>query len=122
MRTDDCVEDDFTTLRTISNIIGVSLERKRADKALKASEGKYQTLVEKGNDGIIIIQDGLLKYGNQKMADITGFSVEEEMGKPFVDFISSDYKKVVHERYMKRLNGESVPSTYEIKIISKYGV
>ncbi|WP_445475668.1 sensor histidine kinase [Methanococcoides methylutens] len=121
MNTEECVDDDFTLFHTVSNIIGVSIERKNAEKALKASEDKYQTLVEKGNDGIIILQDGLLKYGNQRMAEMTGFSIEEEMEKPFVDFISPEYKKLVQERYMKRLKGEYVPDSYEIKIIAKDG-
>jgi PAS domain S-box-containing protein len=105
----------------VANIIGASLEHKKAERALKASENKYHNLVEKGNDGIIILQDGLIKYGNQKMANITGFSIEEELEKPFIEFISPDYKELVQERHMKRLSGEEVCSNYEIEIISKDG-
>jgi len=39
-------------------------ERKQVELALKASEKKYSTLVERGNDGIVIIQDGLVKFFN----------------------------------------------------------
>ncbi|MCD4806790.1 MAG: PAS domain S-box protein [Methanococcoides sp.] len=114
-------EEDISLLRMVANIIGASLEHNKAEKALKASENKYQTLVEKGNDGIIILQDGLIKYGNQTMESITGFSIEEELENPFIDFISPEYKELVQERYMKRLRGEEVSTNYEIEIISKEG-
>ncbi|WP_445474494.1 ATP-binding protein [Methanococcoides methylutens] len=113
--------EDINILRMATDIIGASLERKRSYDALKTSEDKYQNLVEKGNDGIIIIQDGLVRYGNQRMTDITGLSIKEEVGKTFIDFISPKYKELVQERYSKILSGEYVPSSYEIKIISKDG-
>jgi len=96
-------------------------QRKRMEEALKASEKKYSTLVEKGNDGIIIIQDGLLKFVNPPIAKITGFSKEEAVGKPFTSFVSPEYKKLVLERYKKRLKGEKVPEKYEIEIVAKNG-
>ncbi|HEY9206715.1 MAG TPA: PAS domain S-box protein [Candidatus Methanoperedens sp.] len=94
-------------------------ERKRAEMALKTSEKKYSTLVEKGNDGIVIVQDGRLKFANSKMVEITGFNVEDAMGKPFIDFISPDFKEFVLSRYKKRMAGEHVPNKCEIEIISR---
>ena len=41
-------------------------KRKNTEASLKASEKKYSTLVENGNDGIIIIQDDLVKFSNKK--------------------------------------------------------
>jgi PAS domain S-box-containing protein len=79
----------------------------------------YSTLVEKSNDGIIIIQDERLIYANPKMTALTGFSLEEITGKPFVDFISPEYRPMVLERYQRRLAGENVTNQYEIEIVSK---
>lgn len=86
---------------------------------LVKEEKIYSILVEKGNDGIIIIQDGLLKFINPKMSEITGFSPEEGLGKPFIDFAAPECAKSLKDRYEKRMAGEEVPSKYEIKIISK---
>lgn len=86
---------------------------------LRRSEEKYSTLVEKGNDGIIIIQDGLLRFVNSTMAELTGFTVEEATGRPFLDFISPAFREFTIEMYQARLAGEEVPSKYEIDIISK---
>ncbi|MEW6087763.1 MAG: PAS domain S-box protein [bacterium] len=96
-------------------------ERKKNEEKLKASEEKYSTLVENGNDGIIILQDNALKYVNSIICKMTGFTREELIGKPFLNYVSPGYKKIVMERYEKRLEGHNVPSRYEIEIFAKDG-
>lgn len=96
-------------------------ECKRAELALQASEKKYSTIVEQGNDGIVIVQDGRLKFANPIMTIITGFTLQEAIGKPFTDFISPQYRKLVIEKYEDRLSGKEFSSKYEIELISKNG-
>jgi PAS domain S-box-containing protein len=96
-------------------------ERKRVELALQASEKKYSTIVEKGNDGIVIIQDGKLKFANQMMAKITGLALHESIGKPYTDFISPQYRKLAVEKYEGRLAGKEFSNKYEIELISKNG-
>lgn len=95
--------------------------RIQADEARQLSERKYLTLVEKGNDGIIIIKDGLLEFVNSKMAEMGGYTSEEIIGKPFFNFVSQEYKEIVIKNYKKRLSGDITPNNYEIEIISKAG-
>ncbi len=102
-------------------IIADITERKQAEVALQISERKYSTLVEKGNDGIIIIKDGLLEFANSKMAQIAGYTIEEVIGKSIIDFVSLEYKELVIENYKKRFSGEEILNNYEIEIISKDG-
>jgi PAS domain S-box-containing protein len=96
-------------------------DRKNAENALKRSEEKYSTLVEKGNDGIVILQDGLVKFLNSKISEITGFLVEEGLEKPFIDFVSPEYRKLLMERYKRRITGEKIPNRYEAELLSKEG-
>ncbi|MDD4498128.1 MAG: PAS domain S-box protein, partial [Methanosarcinaceae archaeon] len=95
-------------------------ERKKVEEALRASEEKYSTIVEKGNDGIFIVQDGIIKYANSKMAEISSYSPEELVGNSAFDIISEEYRKIVIENYKIRLSGNTlVPQKYEINMISK---
>jgi PAS domain S-box-containing protein len=96
-------------------------ERKKAEQALQESEEKYSTIVERGNDGIIIIQDGLLKFVNTPLTIITGLTPEETIGKQFLDLVSPTYREMVSDRYKKRISGEEPPNRYEIEILSKDG-
>lgn len=105
---------------------GIAVLRKRqeldiATENLAQSEKKYSTLVEESNDGIIIIQDGEIKFANTEIIEMTGFQLDETIGKTLVDFVSPRYKELVSERYKRRMAGEDVPNRYEIEINRKDG-
>jgi two-component system NtrC family sensor kinase len=95
------------------------LEQELAER--KKAEEKYTTLVEQSNDGIIIIQDGLVKFANSKMVKMTGFSLEEVIGKPFLKFVSPEYQASVMENYRRRVAGEPTPNNYEIEVLTQDG-
>ena len=97
-------------------------ERKKAEAELKASEKKYSTLVEEGNDGIIIVQDETLVFANMKFCEITGFSKTEILRRPFEDFLSLEYKRLVMNKFRRSLEKNRKASfKYEIELVSKEG-
>jgi PAS domain S-box-containing protein len=97
-------------------------KRRLAEGQLRQSEKKYSTLVEEGNDGVVIIQDGRISFANSKMTDITGTPPAESIGRAFVDFIAPEYRKFVADNYLKRIRGEKCPGRYEIEILNKEGI
>jgi HAMP domain-containing protein len=60
-------------LKTVTNEMIENIQK--AGEALIESEKKYSTIVENSNDGIAILQDGLLKYANSKMMEITQYTM-----------------------------------------------
>jgi PAS domain S-box-containing protein len=96
-------------------------ERKRAEEALKESEEKYHSLIEHSNDGIVYIEDKLIQYCNSKMLEISGYTMEELIGKPFIDFIAPKQKKSAAEIYRQRVAGMKAPNQHELDIIAKDG-
>jgi PAS domain S-box-containing protein len=94
-------------------------ERKQVEEALRESEEKYRYLVEKGNDGIMIALDGKIKFVNTPLCYILGYSKEELLDQPFDQYVSSEFRELVRTYYKMRINGETVPSIYEIRIIKK---
>ncbi len=105
---------------------GIAVLRRRceldiATQNLVRSEKKYSTLVEQSNDGIIVIQGREIEFANQQVLKMTGFSMEETIGKTIADFVSFEYKGLVADRYTRRISGEDVPGRYEIKITGKNG-
>ena len=104
----------------IQCIIRDITERMLAKKALKESEEKYRSVVEQANEGIILVQDGRIKYSNPFILKISGFTEDEFDGTPFVDFVHPDDIELVSERHKERLlKGHSDP--YVIRYISKNG-
>ena len=82
---------------------------------------EYSTLLDKSNDGIIVLQDVSIKFINAKAAAIIGISAKEALGKPFMDFVAPQFKELVIERYKKRLTGVPTPSKYEMAILKQDG-
>ncbi len=96
-------------------------EQRRLYNELRKAEQNYLSLVENGNDGIIVNQDGIIIFANAKMLQILGFSSHEIVGKPFPDIISPEYRHVMSERYEKRVAGDAVQKQYEVDLIHKNG-
>ncbi len=91
----------------------LSNRAKRLGKALNEHEDRCLTLLEKGNNGIVIIQNGLLKFANSKMAEMVGFSKEELTEKPFIKLVPQEYKNMIED------SEEDTHERYEVEILSK---
>ena len=96
-------------------------EHKLGEEALKESEEKYRTLVEKANEAIIIIQDGIVVFANQRMSDLLGVPVGDLKGRPFIDFIWPDDREMVMKNYKMRVAGENIAEAYDFRIIGAGG-
>lgn len=101
------------------DLIKENNERRIAEMMLRESEEKYRQIFENANDGIMLTIDGFVQFINPKLYEMTGYLPKECIDKPFVDFIHPDYKKMVMDNHMKRLQGEFVPERYDIQIIDK---
>lgn len=86
---------------------------RRTEEELRQSEEKYRTLVERANDGIIIIQDGIINYANSRMADLDGSSVEQLVGTAYTDHIYPSEIPKLTEMYRRRMSGDKVSSSYD---------
>jgi PAS domain S-box-containing protein len=96
-------------------------ERKRAEEALRESEEKYSALVQQAKDGVIIIQDGILQFVNQALADILGYTLGEIENRPYINFVAPESRPMVYARVNARLAGEDVPQVYQAKLLRKDG-
>ena len=96
-------------------------EQKLWEKSIQASELKYSSLVEKGNDGIVIIQDGVLKFANKVIADLIGVNTDELQGANLLAYIAPENRKEVRQNYLDRLAGKPVLGKYNIELVKKNG-
>ncbi|MBU1908996.1 MAG: PAS domain S-box protein, partial [Verrucomicrobia bacterium] len=113
-------DEETGLLDELANDLGYALEviqdrqeRMQAEEALRESEEKYRTLVERANDGVIIVQDAIVKFANRRMAELDGSRVEQIVGTPFTDHVHPTELPRLAENYQRRMRGEPVPATYE---------
>jgi len=108
----------------VIDFVGISkdiTDRKKAREALQKSEKRYRTVIENAGEGIVVAQDGMLRFVNSQHTSVTGRSQEESMSRPFIEFVHPDDRKRVAEVHIKRLRGEQVPSVSEFRIIDENG-
>lgn len=96
-------------------------ERYALEEKIAQSEKRYSSLVENSNDAVILIQDGLIKYANPAVSSIINLSPKDIIGKPMIDHVAPDFRKLVTENYTKRMHGEVVDTRYEFEVIDKNG-
>jgi len=96
-------------------------KRKLAENALRESEERYKSLVENASEAIFVAQDGMLRYVNRAGIEMAGYSEEEAVSRPFIEFIHPDDRAMVGEQYLKRLRGEGVDSRVTFRFIAKDG-
>ena len=96
-------------------------ERKRAEAALRHSEERYRLLVDHASEGILISQEGILRFVNPRIADLAGRGIAELTGQPLLGFIHPDDHVVLVERFQRRRRGEAVPQHEVFRLLRPDG-
>jgi PAS domain S-box-containing protein len=92
-------------------------ERKERERELERNE----QIIQEMNDGVVVVQDGIITYTNPQVSEMADYSTEELRNTPMSEFIAPEDRELVHRRYQERVAGNDPPSTYEIRVLSKHG-
>lgn len=85
-------KDDIRLLELVADQIGIAVERKRSEDALRDSEQRFRTLYEVVTDSIIIFtSDGSITYANNAACKMYGYTREELIGLSADKLIHPDY-------------------------------
>jgi len=85
------------------------------------SEQGARVLIDHLQDGIFVVEEGVLVYVNQPLVKMFGYQAKDLMGRSFIGLIHPDEQPMALERYRARLSGENVPSQYELHLITALG-
>ena len=90
-------------------------ERKEAEKALTESEERYRRLFDLSPDAIALHSGGTILLANQATLTLLGATQPDQVvGKPLLDFVHPDYRKIVTQRARQQIvGGKNVPSMEE---------
>ena len=117
-KTKDFDEDDVTLLKAISDYVTIALENakyfekmKVNEQALRKSEEKYRTMIQSIVDGYFEVDlAGNMKFFNDSMCRILGYSAEEMVGINNRKYMDSKTSKMVYETFH---------SVYETRVPTK---
>jgi len=82
--------EDLALLKTLADVFASALQRRKAEEALRESEARYRNMVNTSLEGIWTVDaEGKTAFVNQRMAKMLGYSVEEIMGRSFLEFMDA---------------------------------
>ena len=106
-------------------IVGVSAditERKRAEEELHQSEERYRSVVDNVKEVIFQTDaEGLWTFLNPAWTEVTGFSVEESIGKSFLGYVHPEDRQRNLELFRPLIEREKDYCRHEIRYLTKEG-
>ena len=106
-------EGGIATLTFFSEIT----ESKQIAQALKQSEERYRAVIEHVDSGMVVLQGDKLVFANRRAAEITRMDPAAILNVGFLHRVHPDDHALILERRHRRLAGENVPSSYEIRLL-----
>ena len=76
-------EDDVNFLVAVANVLGAAIERDEAERSVRESEARFQTILDTASDAIVSIdRDQAIILFNQQAEEMFGYRAEEILGRP----------------------------------------
>lgn len=101
----------------ILSLIRDVTQRKQAERALRESEHRLQTLTQAAFEGVGISKDGMIADANDQLVKMLGYNDRSEMiGRPVIDLVAPESRELVRQMM---LSGRIAP--YEHFALRKDG-
>lgn len=96
-------------------------ERKKAEANLKFQEEKYRNIIANMNLGLVEVDnDDIIQFANQSFLSISGFEMEELLGKSTTElFVSEESAEMIKSK--KELRKCGISDIYQIQVKNKSG-
>jgi PAS domain S-box-containing protein len=96
-------------------------ERKCAEAALRASEAKYRTLVERMGEGLLMVDNAdTIQFANQFFCEMTGYAAAELLGKNASELLLAPAERE-RMRQRNRDRQQGLSDSYEVQLRCRSG-
>ncbi len=95
--------------------------RRDSERALRESEERYRLLTQNSLTGIYIHQDHVLRYVNDRLGAMVGYTPGEMVGEKFWKFVHPQDWKLVKSRGVPLSSATGILPQYEFRMVHKDG-
>jgi PAS domain S-box-containing protein len=102
-------------LRMIGAMTDITM-RRTAETALRQSEQRFRTMIEKGSDLIAVLSlDGTVRYASPSHHHLLGHAPEALIGQPVIAFLHPDDVEMIAARFADLDAVRDTPATYRFR-------
>ncbi|UJP65214.1 sensor histidine kinase [Mongoliitalea daihaiensis] len=114
--------DQVSSLHALAATLGVKILNDLQHRKLLRSRKSFYDLINNMNDVVFRLDlEGTIKYLNPVWEKLSGYTVEESVGKQTFDFYESEYWVEIQQRLDNLINGITLEDMLELKLIHKNG-
>lgn len=115
-------EEELSLLEELADSISYAISSLRSRKKREELEKLYELTVENTGTAILVIEDDRIIFANKTAEELSGFSRNELIGKPFTILLPEEERKEILKIHKLRLaKPELAPNEYEIKYADRHG-
>lgn len=100
-----------------SNITDLRL----SEAALRKSEALYRGFLENLPLGVVIAQDGIVRYANAACLEMISYDRDEVIGRSFLPMVNEADREMLTELHRRRMEGDDAPACYDLRMTRKDG-
>ncbi|MFX1535247.1 MAG: ATP-binding protein [Promethearchaeota archaeon] len=120
----DTPSNSFTQALQLTNIIFKEAEKKRewekTEKILRETKEKYQTLVEKLREAVVVEDENqIISFVNPRVTEMFGYTEEELVGQHWKMIVTPESLSKIDRETANRPHG--ISNTYEATLLAKNG-
>ena len=90
-----------------------------AEQALKQSQELYRVLLDNSRDGVFLVQRGKVKFANEAMCSMLGYTEAELIGIDYLELIAPDDQAPQIKRKQAREDGSRELQMFEVRMLRK---
>lgn len=103
----------------LARLAALAIERSADAQRVRDSERQYRELIESANEGICVLQAGIVRYVNPKARELAGYAEAQILGRPFLDFVHAADRPLVQRKHQRRLHGDADNLRYPARLLTR---
>jgi PAS domain S-box-containing protein len=105
----------------ITLILDDVTEHTLAEREIRESEERFRMMADNIQDGLIIMENGKIIYGNNRIAEMTGYSLEELWAMEPLTIITPEFRDKAMQQFQDLQANPDKPGVLQLWIIRKGG-